>query len=511
LETDKKDIKKILKGLHRLERKILPVLRQNMDFSDIVRETKLKEVEVMRALQWLSNKKAIEIIESVDEIVELDKNGKIYVKEGLPELRFLKALKGEKTIKEIKKKTGLSKDELSVSLGVLRNKAAIFIRKDKELKIKIMEQGKKLLKHGSLEQRFLEKLPMKVSEMKEEDRYAYEELKKRKDIIKVNVVKKRKIKLTPLGEELIKYRFEEEGIIDKITPEILRKKAWKDKKFRAYDVRASVPKIYGGRQHFVNQAIDYIKKIWLELGFKEMKGSIVQTAFWDLDALFVPQDHPARTMQDTFYIKEPRKGKLPKELVKKIKEVHENGNATGSKGWQYEWNEEIAKENLLRTHTTVLSARTIANLKTLPAKFFCVGKVFRNETVDWKHLFELTQVEGIVVDENVSFRELKGYLKEFFKKMGYKAIRIRPSHFPYTEPSAEIEALHPIRNEWIELGGSGIFRPEVTKPLIGKEVPVLAWGLGMERIIADYFEINDIRELYKNDLKQLKEMRFWLR
>ena len=147
----------------------------------------------------------------------------------------------------------------------------------------------------------------------------------------------------------------------------------------------------------------------------------------------------------------------------------------------------------------------------LPAKFFSVGKVFRNEALDWKHLFEFYQVEGIVVDPNANFRHLIGYLKEFYKKMGYSAVRMRPAHFPYTEPSLEVDVFHPIKKQWIELGGAGIFRPEVVKPLLGFDCPVLAWGQGMGRIIGEYWKITDIRDLYKNDIKQLREMKLWLR
>ena len=126
-------------------------------------------------------------------------------------------------------------------------------------------------------------------------------------------------------------------------------------------------------------------------------------------------------------------------------------------------------------------------------------------------MFELCQVEGIVVDPDVNFKNLVGYLTEFYKKLGYEKVRIRPGYFPYTEMSAEVDVFHPVRKEWVELGGSGIFRPEVVKPLLGIEVPVLAWGLGMERAISMYYNINDIRDLYRNDLKQLREMKAWLK
>ena len=160
-----------------------------------------------------------------------------------------------------------------------------------------------------------------------------------------------------------------------------------------------------------------------------------------------------------------------------------------------------------------MSARTLAQLKKedLPAKFFSVGPCFRNETLDWKHLAEFTQVEGIVVDPNANFRNHIAYLRIFFKKLGFEHARFRPAYFPYTEMSLEIEVYHPIHKQWIELGGSGIFRPEVVEPLLGEPVPVLAWGLGLPRMIIDYYQIADLRELHKNDLKQLREIKSWVK
>ena len=216
-------------------------------------------------------------------------------------------------------------------------------------------------------------------------------------------------------------------------------------------------------------------------------------------------------MQDTFFIN--KKIELPdKKIVKAIKESHEKGVA-GSKGWNYSWNEEEAKKVVLRTHTTCLSSQTLSKLKNedLPAKFFAIGKCFRNETVDWSHGFEFNQTEGIVVDSNANFRHLLGYLKQFFKKMGFEKIRFRPAYFPYTEPSVEIDAFHPEKKVWLELGGAGIFRPEVTIPLLGKHIPVLAWGPGFDRILMDYYKIKDLRELYKNNLTKLRKMKFWIK
>ena len=504
------DLKKIINALHPLERKVLPIIKQGIHFDSVIKLSNLKEVEAMRALQWLENKNIINLKKEKSEAVILDKNGKKYLEEGLPEKRFLKKLPNEATIDNFKKTSSLSAEEFNICIGILRKKTAIYVLPGR--KLKITEQGKKLIEKESLEEIFLKKLPLNLIELSPEEKFAYNELKKRKKIIKTETLKKVTVELTPLGKEILKSEISG-SYIDSLTPEIIKSASWKGKEFRRYDVSINVPKIYGGKRHFVNQAINYIKRIWLDLGFKEMKGSMIQTSFWDLDSLFVPQDHPARDMQDTFYIKEPKYGELPKELTKRVKETHENGWTTGSRGWRYSWSSEKAKENLLRTHTTVLSAKTIATLKKedLPAKFFSVNKVFRNEALNWKHLFELQQVEGIVVDPNANLKHLIGYLKEFFKKMGFPAVRVRPGHFPYTEPSAEVDVWHPIKKEWVELGGSGVFRPEVTKPLLGFECPVLAWGIGLERSIMEYYNIADIRELYKNDLKVLREIKTWMK
>jgi phenylalanyl-tRNA synthetase alpha chain len=507
------DVKRLAAALHPLERKVLPALEKATTTKQLMQQTSLKEVEVMRALQWLKNKQLVSLKEGREEIVELGSNGKKYLQAGLPEKRFLHAALKTSSLDEIKKNTGISDDELNACLGALRKKAAIIVVKDKELKIKLTDNGVRLLEKESPEEQFLKKnFPLRIEDLKEEARFALNELRKRKAIVKIEVIRTKKAELTAEGKELIKQGIKAEGL-DALTPALLKSGAWRNKGFRAYDIKADVPAVFGGKRHFVSQAVDYMKRIWLDLGFKEMKGTLIQTAFWNMDALFVPQDHPARDMQDTLYIKGPRYGKIPKKVYEQVKATHENGWATGSKGWNYKFSERLAKENLLRTHTTVLSARTIAALKKadLPAKFFSVKKVFRNETLSWKTLFEFVQVEGIVVDTDANFKHLKGYLTEFFRKMGFDKIRIRPGYFPYTEPSAEVDVFIPEKDAWIELGGSGVFRPEVTKPLIGFEVPVLAWGIGMERTIMQYYNIKDIRDLYKNDLKQLREMKLWIK
>ena len=500
----------LIKSLHPFERKILPLLRKFSTIEELEAHSKLKQVEIVRALQWLENKNLVKIEKFPKDIVLLDKNGILYLEKKLPERRLLEAV-AKKQISFDEAKKILDKDEFTIALGLLKNKNLIKIENGK---ISITEQGKQYLDKEFLEEMLLKKLSQEgslfVDSLLPEERYALEQLRKRKQIVKIEKFVERRAYLSDLGKKIANQDLKLD-LIESLTPSIIKKGLWKEKEFRRYDIKINVPKRYAAREHIIHEVIKYIKKIWLELGFKEMQGSLIQPAFWNFDALFVPQDHPARDAQDTFFI--PGKASLPKEIVKSVEQTHENGWTTRSKGWRYFWNLEEARKLVLRTHTTVLSARTLAGLtkKDLPAKFFAVGKNFRNETVDWSHLFELIQVEGIVVDENVNLRHLIGYLKEFFRKMGYEKIRVRPGYFPYTEPSCEVDVFHPEKKQWMELGGAGIFRPEVTKPLLGFECPVLAWGLGLERTIMEYYGIKDIRDIYKNNLSQLNEFKSWIK
>jgi phenylalanyl-tRNA synthetase alpha chain len=245
-----------------------------------------------------------------------------------------------------------------------------------------------------------------------------------------------------------------------------------------------------------------------------MKGNYLELSFWNFDALYQPQDHPARDLADTFYMKVPYQGRLPdKELVMKVKETHECGWTTGSTGWQCKWSPEFASRCVLRTHTTSLSVLQLSKLKAedLPGKFFSVGRVFRNEAIDWNHLAEFYQTDGIVVGEDVTFRDMQGYLKAYLEGLGLKKFRFRPGYFPYTEMSMEAEVWIEERGGWMELFGAGMFRPEVVKPLVGVDVPVLAWGPGFDRLVMQSYHVNTIKELYGNDLGFLRKAKLWTR
>ncbi|MBN1165637.1 MAG: phenylalanine--tRNA ligase subunit alpha [Methanospirillaceae archaeon] len=274
---------------------------------------------------------------------------------------------------------------------------------------------------------------------------------------------------------------------------------WKNLSLRRYDIRKPPKPLYPGKIHPYQQLIDQMRRILLEMGFTELHGEIVQSSFWNFDALFQPQDHPAREMQDTFHLA----GKMPLPRGwEAVQAMHENGGETSSTGWGRSWDPEKAKATVLRTHTTSLSIQYLASHTKPPVKAFAIGRVYRREAIDPTHTPEFEQLEGIVMDEEVNFRHLMGYLREFYHRMGFSDVRFRPGYFPYTEPSVEPE-VYVSGLGWVELGGAGIFRQEVTAPF-GIEYPVLAWGLGASRVAMLKMGLKDLRELYQSDIDWIR-------
>ena len=496
------NLSKLIETLHPLERKVLPHLKTSKNLKEIKKNSNLSEVEIIRALQWLENKNILKTTKKLKEVYALDINGEKYAQAKLPELQFLKSIKEkELSLNEIKEKSGLSNEEANISIGQLKKLSTIIVKEG--MRISITKTGLKVLAEDTPEQKLIEKLVKTKDELSPEEKNIFKNLQKRKQLVKTDITTEIEIELTDIGKKVLNKNIKTDAI-ETLTTSMLKNKSWEGKKFRRYDIKINVPKIYSGKRHFVNQAKEHAKRIWLDMGFEEMTGNIINSSFWNFDALITAQDHPVREMQDTFFLKGT--SKLPnKTLVNKVKKEHE-------KSWKYSWKESEAKRPVLRTHTTVLSAQTIANLKEkdLPKKYFILGRNYRNEALDWSHLFEFNQTDGIVIDPKANFRHLLGYLNQFFNKMGYEKVRFRPAYFPYTEPSVEIDVYVPEKKTWIELGGAGIFRPEMIKPLFGKEIPILAWGPGFDRILMNYYQIRDIRDLYKNDLKQLKEIKAWV-
>jgi len=295
-----------------------------------------------------------------------------------------------------------------------------------------------------------------------------------------------------------------------ITSEMLANGEWKTKEFKDYNFDALGIPPRPGHLHPLMKVRTQYRQIFLEMGFEEMPtNNFVESSFWNFDALFQPQQHPARDAHDTFFIEDPKYSKLsevPSEYLEKVRTVHEKG-AHGSQGYKYKWELEESKKNLLRTHTTAVSSKMLHKLAQrkpfTPAKYFSIDRVFRNETLDATHLAEFHQIEGVVADKNLSLGHLIGILHQFFQKLGMEKLRFKPAYNPYTEPSMEIFSYHEGLGKWIEIGNSGIFRPEMLLPMgLPKNVSVIAWGLSLERPTMIKYGYSNIRDLigHKIDL-----------
>jgi len=329
---------------------------------------------------------------------------------------------------------------------------------------------------------------------------------KTKELIKRGILQETEtvryiLSITPEGLALAKKGLDLRVETGTLTREQIISGSWKSANLRRYDVSKLPKKAYPGKIHPYQRIIAEMREILLEMGFEELYGGIVQQSFWNFDALFQPQDHPAREMQDTFYLKETLP--LPPGY-EKVKAMHISGGDTSSTGWGGVWKEEKAEQCVLRTHTTSVSIQHLAKNPNAPVKAFCVGRVYRRETIDTTHLAEFEQLEGIVMDENVTFGNLLGILREFYNRMGFESVRFKPSFYPYTEPSLDAE-VYVEGIGWIEMGGAGVFREEVTAPL-GVNYPVLAWGLGVSRIAMLRLGLKDLRLLHKSDVAFLREM-----
>eukprot|EP01071_Lankesteria_metandrocarpae_P003256 Lankesteria_metandrocarpae@DN2852_c0_g1_i1.p1 len=289
---------------------------------------------------------------------------------------------------------------------------------------------------------------------------------------------------------------------------ILQNDAWKNFEFKAYNFMAAGIRPKAGSVHPLMAVQKEFKEILVSMGFEEMPTSQwADTSFWNFDALFMPQQHPCRDVQDTFFLTDPvycDKSRIPQDYFKDVQRVHEIGDFE-SIGWRYPWSETEASKNILRTHTTAVSARMLYNLgqeyiktgKFQAKRYFSIDRVFRNERLDETHLAEFHQVEGLIADEGMTLGHLMGVLKTFYKHIGIEQLKFKPAYNPYTEPSMEIFGYHPQLQRWIEVGNSGIFRPEMLRPMgLPPSVSVIAWGLSLERPTMIRYGIRNIRDLF---------------
>lgn len=297
-----------------------------------------------------------------------------------------------------------------------------------------------------------------------------------------------------------------------LTADLLFSSTWSTQKFKTYNFEACGPQLPGGHLHPLLKVREEFRQIFFEMGFTEMPtNNFVESSFWNFDTLFQPQQHPSRDAHDTFFLREPESCHLlPSDYLERVKQVHMTGGY-GSIGHRCEWDETEARKNILRTHTTAVSSRMLYRLaqepEFHPVKYFSIDRVFRNETVDATHLAEFHQIEGLVADYNLTLGDLIGMLNAFFSKLGMTKLRFKPAFNPYTEPSMEVFAYHNGLKKWIEVGNSGVFRPEMLRPMgFDDRVAVIAWGLSLERPTMIKYGISNIRDLvgHKVDLQMVQ-------
>ncbi|NJE30866.1 phenylalanine--tRNA ligase subunit alpha [Thermococcus sp. 18S1] len=481
---------------------------EKIKFEELVKRTGLDQVAVMRAVLGLQSKGLAKLHEKSERVVKLTETGRKYAEIGLPEWRALAVLKEKKKVTLDDLGDVLSEDELKPIVGLLRKEGWASVRKeDGKLVLEITENGL------NAEERPIDAALKLLTERKTvplgeiEGLVPVKELKRRK-IAEEDSVTERLVEISPEGAELVKGGIELKEEVSNLTPELIKSGKWREVEFKRFNISAPVRRIYPGKKQPYRAFLDKIRRRLIEMGFIEMvSDSLIETQFWNFDALFQPQNHPARDWTDTYQLKYPKSGHLPmEELVASVKAAHEHGGDTGSRGWGYVWSPERAMLLMPRAHGTALDARQLARGVEIPGKYFTIQRVFRPDVLDRTHLIEFNQVDGFVVGEDLNFRNLLGILKRFAVEIaGAKKVKFLPDYYPFTEPSVQMSAYHPELG-WVEFGGAGIFREEMTKAL-GVDVPVIAWGIGIDRLAMFKLGIDDIRYLFSYDLRWLREAR----
>jgi len=473
---------------------------------ELIEKCELSDSAIMRAALDLQDKELITIHAELQTIVKLNDEGQKYAEIGLPERRLvnaIKALGGEAVLSQAAEKGAIAGQFVNIALGwTQRKKWAVFNSKSGILKVvSAVPEGidEKLLCQ------IYGKKQTSMDQLEESMQQAVEMLKKRQ-LLTAEDRTFRILEITEEGKRIILTDKKTVEEVTQLTPELIISGKWRDVKIRKYNVGAAVANTWSGKKHPYLSFLEEVRTKLVTLGFQEMTGTSVETSFFNFDALFVPQDHPARDTFGIYFVKEPEFGEIAAsdETLDQVKNTHENGGCTGSTGWGYKYSLNEAKRLILRGHGTCLSARTLLSkdLK-VPSKHFSIARCYRPEVLDKTHLSEFNQVEGIVVDQNLTLRDLLGVLGKFAKEIaGADKIRFKPDYFPFTEPSVELSA-YKEGYGWVEFGGSGIFRPEVTISL-GIDVPVIAWGLGVDRLFMMRSGIDDIRSIFSQSLDWLR-------
>jgi phenylalanyl-tRNA synthetase alpha chain len=483
--------KKLLKALSSLE-------KGNVD--EVCRRFSFPENDVRRDSVFLHSMGVLDLEEIERYHVKLTDNGEEFSNSGLPERIILDKLDaGYIFVGEFQ---DLDPQHVSLGINELRRKRAIEVQRESDdtmiLPSETIEQARKNISALENYLRALKENPVVYGTPEQ-----LKELKRRK-LVKVKAKPDYVLSLSESGKNELENMTDSEEVGD-LTPEMIRTGKWKGVRFKEYDVSLHSQVVHGGKQNPLTELIDKVRRVFISMGFKEMKGPLVEASFYNFDTLFMPQDHPAREMQDTFFVRNPRHASIPSSVAEKVRKAHRDA-------YEYKWDEETSRQNILRTHTTATSSRYMLKDPEIPAKYFSVARVFRNETPDAFHLPEFHQIEGFVTDEGLSIRDLMGNIQKFYDMLGIKKLRYKPTYNPYTEPSMEIFAYFPEYSRYIEIGNSGLFRPEVLETH-GIEYPTIAWGLALERLAALVYNKESISDMLgcHVDVNWIRgEKRLWL-
>lgn len=417
--------------------------------------------QVRRGAEWLRHKGLVTIQQTEKQTVRLGKNGVRAAKIGMPERRLLDMISGKsQSIETLKSKLG---SDFGPAMGIARQNGWITVgQRIAASKIPGEVPAEKTLRDIA-----------SGTDPGKLDKLALKHLASRPDYVVLEIKKEGIVSLTDAAIE--------------IKPEEMSSEM---------DVEADVPRAYPARRHPLKDVIDEVREAFVTLGFAEIVGEMAQSSFWNFDALFTPQDHPAREMQDTFFLDMQAGSMALDSTVQNVAKSHQNI-------WNYKWSRSASEKMVLRTHTTCVTIKHLADARPDEERIFSLGRVFRNEKVSYKHLVEFHQIEGVVTGRNATLRDLMGIQREFYKMIGLGKIKFWPTFFPYTEPSLQSMVYSEELGRWIELFGMGIFRPQVTLPL-GISRPVLAWGGGIERIAMLKYGMDDVREFYGNQMGWLR-------
>ena len=513
-----------LASLHALEIRTLRAYRdrKDADCSDaaLLEASGLGPGQLRRAVEWLLSKGLLEVgAEKTVAAVSLTERGVDCVEKGAtPETALVsRAAEGPApTLKELQADTQFDRGEWGSAFGGLKGEGVIQLEGET---IRIADADKAAFYKDRLIPELFGRFPdpgqtVLLADLPQDiQAYVQDRTRKRgkgRGPVRLDEHLERAYRLTPSGVRTLCSVIEanltgEE--VSRLTPDLLQNGSWKGVTFRRYDLSLKPPRVLIGRHHAYRNYLDGVRRKLLALGFEEMKGPFVETEFWNMDALFMPQFHSARDIHDAYYIKNPTHSRTPEEpYFTRVGGVHTSGGDTGSRGWRYPFDPDRSRRLVLRTQGTALSARILASAPNIPGKYFAIARCFRPDDVDATHAADFFQVEGIVLGVNINFRSLLGLLKLFALEIAQSDdVRYVPDYFPFTEPSVELQAQHPTLG-WIELGGAGLFRPEVTHPL-GVEVPVIAWGLGVDRMAMVALGIDDIRDLFSADLDFIRNER----